>query len=72
MKQKHLLFTTFLFISIINSYSQNTRENERNDIGWYNYFGTFKLNDKFSIHSEYNFEEIILLQTNNKDYFDLV
>ncbi|WP_310555875.1 DUF2490 domain-containing protein [Flavobacterium sp.] len=52
MKNKIILL--FLF-SIIN-YSlkaQNTRLTDNNTIGWYNYFGTFKLNDKFGIHSEY-------------------
>lgn len=53
MKQNYLLLTVILLISSINLHSQNTRKNERNDIGWYNYFGTFKLNDKYSIHSEY-------------------
>ncbi|WP_298392787.1 DUF2490 domain-containing protein [Flavobacterium sp.] len=52
MKLNYLLLLTIIF-SINQSYSQNTRKNERNDIGWYNYFGTFKLNDKYSIHSEY-------------------
>ena len=33
--------------------SQNTRKTENNTIGWYNYFGTFKLDEKFGIHSEY-------------------
>lgn len=55
MKQNYLLLTVILLISSINLHSQNTRKKERNDIGWYNYFGTFKLNDKFSIHSEYQF-----------------
>jgi opacity protein-like surface antigen len=32
---------------------QNNRINTNNNIGWYNYFGTFKVSDKFGIHSEY-------------------
>lgn len=32
---------------------QNTRITDSNSIGWYNYFGTLKLNDRFSIHTEY-------------------
>ena len=48
------LIIAALSIGIGNvAFSQNTRKNERNDIGWYNYFGTFKLNNKYSIHSEY-------------------
>lgn len=52
MKYKVFLFLTFglLNYSII---AQNTRINNLNTIGWYNYFGTFKLDKKFSIHTEY-------------------
>ncbi len=32
---------------------QNNRLNTINDIGWYNYFGTFKVAEKFGIHTEY-------------------
>ncbi len=35
------------------AYSQNTRISDRNEIGWYNYFGTFQLNKKISVHTEY-------------------
>jgi hypothetical protein len=52
MKLKHT-FLIIIFFLINRSYAQNTRVNEQNNIGWYNYFGTFKLNDKYSIHSEY-------------------
>jgi hypothetical protein len=34
------------------TYAQN-RIKDNNSIGWYNYFGTFKLNDKWGIHTEY-------------------
>lgn len=54
------MITTIKSISVVlfflyctTLFSQNSRSNEANQIGWYNYFGTFKLNDKFSIHSEY-------------------
>lgn len=40
-----------LFINIAKA--QNTRLNDHNQIGWINYFGTFKIADKFSLHSEY-------------------
>ena len=32
---------------------QNNRLNTNNNIGWYNYFGTFKVSDKVGIHTEY-------------------
>lgn len=40
---------------LLNSFTmaQNTRITDRNQIGWYNAFGTFKLNNKWSLHGEY-------------------
>ena len=35
--------------------AQNTRLSNYNTIGWYNYFGTFKVSQKFGIHTEYQF-----------------
>lgn len=40
--------------------AQNTRINDHNTIGWYNYFGTFKLDNKFSVHTEYQFRRVDL------------
>lgn len=34
---------------------QNNRISDHNQIGWYTYTGTFKLNSKFGIHTEYQF-----------------
>lgn len=34
-------------------FAQNTRISNHNSIGWYGYSGTFKLNEKFGIHTEY-------------------
>ncbi len=48
----------FLWINIFTSNSlkaQNTRLNNYNSIGWYNYFGTFKVSQKFGVHTEYQF-----------------
>jgi hypothetical protein len=33
--------------------SQNNRINIHGNLGWYNFFGTYKLNEKFGIHTEY-------------------
>lgn len=55
------LKTVFLVVACIGVqtiYSQNNRITERNTIGWYNYFGTFKLNQKFSLHSEYQLRRV--------------
>lgn len=52
MKFRFLLSITLFFFNAI-SFAQNTRLNHNNTIGWYNYFGTFKLSDKFGLHTEY-------------------
>lgn len=53
--KKNLYITIALFFVLISTdvFAQNTRIQEGNQIGWYNYFGTFKLNSKFGIHTEY-------------------
>ena len=52
MKSKAILLL-FFGITTLTLFGQNTRINERNTIGWYNYFGTFNLDKKFSLHTEY-------------------
>jgi hypothetical protein len=52
MKSKAILLF-FFGIATLTSFGQNTRINDQNTIGWYNYFGTFKLDKKFSLHTEY-------------------
>ncbi len=46
----------YLILSICLSTSvlaQNNRLNTYETIGWYNYFGTFKITEKVSFHTEY-------------------
>lgn len=51
---KHWILTFWLTMLTLNwSLAQNSRITEYNEIGWFNYFGTFKLAPKWSIHSEY-------------------
>ncbi|HET8829625.1 MAG TPA: DUF2490 domain-containing protein, partial [Pelobium sp.] len=45
--------TLLFFFLLIGKVNAQNRIKENNTIGWYNYFGTFNLNDKWSIHSEY-------------------
>lgn len=45
------LFFTSLFACKVNA--QNNRINTKGNMGWYNIFGTFKLNDKFGAHTEF-------------------
>jgi hypothetical protein len=51
--QNKVLVTIFVTISVYFCQAQNPRLSDHNTIGWYNYFGTFRLNSKFGIHSEY-------------------
>lgn len=55
MKKLKLIIVILFLGSSQNSFTQNTRLNTNNNIGWYNYFGTFKVSQKFGIHSEYQF-----------------
>ena len=50
-KKKYLF--VFLYFTSLASYSQNTRIKDQNTIGWYTYTGTFNLNKKWGIHTEY-------------------
>lgn len=54
MNIKNYLFSILFFIWGLQSViGQNNRINTGNNIGWYNFFGTFKISEKFGIHTEY-------------------
>lgn len=42
-----------MFVCLNGLQAQNTRLNDENSIGWYNYFGTFKLSSRWGIATEY-------------------
>lgn len=48
-----LFFSALFFGLICNALSAQNRISDHNNIGWYVYNGTFKLDSKFSIHTEY-------------------
>ncbi|MEY3242489.1 MAG: hypothetical protein RIR11_3928 [Bacteroidota bacterium] len=54
MKANFIVIILFLWYSPI-LLAQNSRLNTRNSVGWYNYFGTFKVTQKIGIHTEYQF-----------------
>ena len=60
MKKIALMICSILLLQTAPD-AQNARIRDHNSIGWYNYFGTFKLNNKFGIHTEYQWrrEKII-------------
>jgi hypothetical protein len=64
--KNNLLLLLFFSISFFEVKSQNTRLTDTNTIGWYNYFGTFKLDDKFSIHSEYQWRRNNIITENQQ------
>ncbi len=56
MNRKTAIYIIVLLSVISDSINaQNTRLSNYNTIGWYNYFGTFKVSQKFGIHTEYQF-----------------
>lgn len=57
MTTKHyfLAILLFFFLAPAPSFAQNNRLNTSNQIGWYTYFGTFKLSNKLGLHTEYQF-----------------
>lgn len=50
---KKLLLLTFLFLNGLVSYSQNTRITDPNTIGWYAFTASIKLNNTWSLNSEF-------------------
>ncbi len=48
-----LFFTVIVFVNVHTSLGQNSRIHTSNTIGWYNYFGTFKVSQNFGVHTEY-------------------
>jgi len=55
MREKNFCFLLVLLFVSNSINAQNTRLDNYNSIGWYNYFGTFKLSEKLGIHTEYQF-----------------
>lgn len=49
----HFVFITISILFTSLSSAQNNRSKENNSIGWYTYNGTLKINEKFGIHTEY-------------------
>jgi len=51
MKSTFITIASIFFLQIV--FAQNNRLRTNNEIGWYNYFGTFKVSRKLGIHTEY-------------------
>ena len=63
MTCKHYFLAVILvfFLAPSPSFGQNNRLNTSNQIGWYTYFGTFKLSKKLGLHTEYQFRRSQLI-----------
>lgn len=48
----------FSLLCLFTINAQNTRIVDKNQIGWYGFFGTFKVAEKYSIHSEYQWRRV--------------
>ena len=53
MKKHEVILIAMLSLMGNIVFSQNNRIKDNNNIGWYNYFGTFKVAEKYSVHTEY-------------------
>jgi Protein of unknown function (DUF2490) len=53
MNSPKYFFWLLLIFYTQYSFAQNTRINNSNNIGWFNYFGTIKLNKNIGIHTEF-------------------
>jgi hypothetical protein len=57
MNVRRSIFCTIVVLGLFSNptFGQNNRLNTSNQIGWYTYFGTFKLSNKLGLHTEYQF-----------------
>jgi len=51
----------FLLLFKVPAVAQNNRINTFHTIGWYNYLGTYRLTDRFSLHAEYQWRRSDLI-----------
>ena len=55
---KKITFFTILILILQIGHAQNTRINDKNTIGWWTNFTTLKLDDKWSVHLEYQWRRV--------------
>ena len=61
--------TTIILLMFLTSklLAQNNRLNTNNSIGWYSYFGTFKLSNKFGLLTEYQWRRNDLITSRQQN-----
>lgn len=57
-KRKYLIFVVLFITFAKTSISQEQRLTDNNTIGWFVYTGTFKINPKIAIHTEYQWRRV--------------
>jgi len=65
MKKKMTLW--ILFLGSLTPVLGQSRLFENNTIGWYNYFGTIRLSDKWSAHTEFQWRRDELIQSRQQE-----
>lgn len=58
-----LILTIVFILFVVETNAQGNRINSQENIGWYNYFGTFKINDNFGLHTEYQWRRDNFIQS---------
>jgi hypothetical protein len=61
MTYKTKLLSITLLVNILiftNAFAQNNRETEFNQIGWYAFFGNYKIDEKWSFHGEFQWRRV--------------
>lgn len=62
MRNRIIVICSLVLMFFTNLKAQNNRISDHNQIGWYTYTGAFKLNNKFGIHTEYQFRRDELIK----------
>lgn len=61
--KKNLIFSIGCFVLTLGMlHAQTNRISDHNSIGWYNYFGTIKLSERFGVHTEYQWRRDNLIK----------
>ena len=55
---KHIVIGLVLILYVVPTFSQEQRLADNNTLGWFAYTGTFKVNPKIAIHTEYQWRRV--------------
>lgn len=63
-----IILIALLFINQ-RAFSQNDRDSENNQIGWYAFFMNYKLDDKWSVHGEFQWRRIDIVSAPQQNLY---